>query len=353
MNAGSLVTLLQTAATHGLWEKHESMLNPGSSATRHVLSLWWWMFAVSCIVWIAVTGYTLYAVIRGTHAARAANHGTAYGTTDHSANDETRDAARQERIMRRAVSIATALTILILVVHLVYNFGVDRAVAAPPHAESALHVNIVGHQWWWEITYDDTNPQRQVTTANEIHIPTNRTVIFHLASRDVIHSFWVPNLSGKKDLIPGHDNSAWLRADTPGVYRGQCAEFCGHEHAKMAILVIAQPPAQFAAWYEAQLRPRVPPTDSLAQAGERLFLSKSCAMCHTIEGTGAAARAGPTLTHIASRRTLGAGLIPLTHDNLTQWVRDPQRIKPGIQMPIPSLSPEELRALVAYLERLQ
>jgi cytochrome c oxidase subunit 2 len=258
-----------------------------------------------------------------------------------------------EPTMRRAVTAAVAATVVILFGYLLYDFGVGRANAAPIGAPNALHINITGHQWWWEVEYNDSAPQRVLTTANEIHVPIHRPVLFSLSSTDVIHSFWVPNLNGKRDLIPGHPNDAWFEADTAGVYRGQCAEFCGLQHAKMAIIVVAETPEQYQRWYDAQLQPAATPTDSDRIAGQKVFLTASCVMCHAISGTPAGATFGPDLTHIGSRMTIAAGVLPNTRANLAGWIVDPQGIKPGSNMPSNNLSPRDLRNLLAYLEGLK
>jgi cytochrome c oxidase subunit 2 len=184
-------------------------------------------------------------------------------------------------------------------------------------------------------------------------VPVGLPVVLELRSSDVIHSFWVPNLGVKRDMIPGEETSVWFQADSAGVYRGQCAEFCGHQHAKMAVLVIAEPADSFRAWLARQRDTAATPVDSLAQRGQEVFLSTSCVMCHAIQGTPAGSRVGPNLTHLAGRRTLAAGTLPNTRGNLAGWIVDPQRIKPGARMPPNSLEPDDLQALLAYLESLR
>ena len=257
-----------------------------------------------------------------------------------------------ERTMTRWVAGGVAVTTLILLVTLVYNFHTGRRLAEFPD-ESALSIRVVGHQWWWDVQYQDPSYDRRVTTANEIHIPVGRKVRVEVQSRDVIHSFWVPALHGKLDLIPGYTGSTAFQADRPGVYRGRCAEYCGLQHAHMDLLVIAEPPAQFAAWYEGQLRGAATPADTLQQKGQQVFLSRGCVMCHSVRGTQAGSRIGPDLTHLASRRTLAAGTLPNTRGHLAGWVSDPQRIKPGVKMPPNQLAADELHALLAYLESLK
>jgi cytochrome c oxidase subunit 2 len=214
-------------------------------------------------------------------------------------------------------------------------------------------VRVTGHQWWWEVEYRDSSPQDWAFTANEIHVPVGRPVVFELRANDVIHSFWVPNLGVKRDMIPGDENSVWFQADTAGVYRGQCAEFCGHQHAKMAFQIVAEPPERFAAWLERQRDTARTPADSVAARGQEVFLGSTCVMCHTVSGTPAGSRIGPNLTHLAGRRTIAAGSLPNTRGNLAGWIVDPQRIKPGVRMPPNALAPDDLQALLAYLESLK
>jgi cytochrome c oxidase subunit 2 len=214
---------------------------------------------------------------------------------------------------------------------------------------SAYQVDVIGHQWWWEVRY----PTAGFTTANEIHIPVGVPVRVHVSTGDVIHSFWVPQLQGKTDAITGRVNETWLQADHPGVYRGECAEFCGHEHAHMAFVVIANTPGEYAAWLANEQRLAVVPTDSSALMGQQTFLTQSCSYCHTIRGTGAGARVGPDLTHLASRHTLASGTIDFTRGNLAAWIENPDRIKPGTTMPPVQLDGATLGALVAYLESLR
>jgi cytochrome c oxidase subunit II len=258
-----------------------------------------------------------------------------------------------DRHLTRWVVGAVALTVVIQIAFLVANFALGRAVAAPPRDRQPIMIDVIGHQWWWEVRYQDPVPANQVTTANEIHVPVGRPVVLRMTARDVIHSFFAPNLFGKKDLIPGHTTQTWFQADTPGVYRGQCAEFCGHQHAKMAFLIIAEPQNQFAQWLGAQRNPAHPPSDTLQERGQLVFMSGSCAMCHAIGGTPAGGRVGPDLTHLASRRTIAAATLRNTRGNLGGWVVDPQRIKPGAYMPPNNLEPADLRALLAYLESLK
>ena len=170
---------------------------------------------------------------------------------------------------------------------------------------------MIGHQWWWEVRYVDPDSSRLATTANEIHIPVGQPVRFRVTARDVIHRFWIPNLHGKIDLIPGQENTIWLQADEVGVFRGQSAEFCGLQHALMAFLAVAHPPEEFTSWLEQQRQPAVTPAEPILERGQEVFLRSQCMLCHTVRGTGAFSRMGPDLTHIGSSRTLAAATIPI------------------------------------------
>jgi cytochrome c oxidase subunit 2 len=235
---------------------------------------------------------------------------------------------------------------------LVASVSTGRAIASLSE-HGGPSIKVTGHQWWWEVEYDHPTPSRIVKTANEIHIPVGRAVKLELSSQDVIHSFWVPNLHGKRDLIPGHSNDIWIRADHAGVYRGQCAEFCGLQHAHMALLVIAEPQDRFDAWYNAQLQTSALPTTPSLQHGRQLVESGPCALCHTIQGTQANGNLGPDLTHLASRRTIAAASLPNTRGNLGGWISDPQSIKPGNRMPPITMKSEDLQAMLDYLESLK
>jgi cytochrome c oxidase subunit 2 len=228
--------------------------------------------------------------------------------------------------------------------------------AAP--GEAALIIEITGHQWWWDVKYKNPDPSQVFETANEIHVPIGRPVSIDLRAADVIHSFWVPNLTGKQDLIPGQDNVVSFTARRAGRYRGQCAEFCGWQHAHMAFWVIVQSADDFEAWRHVQLMAANPTPGDESEAqqvlkGKDTFITRGCALCHTIRGTDAGGRTGPDLTHLASRSTLAAGTLPNTKQDLIAWIADPQSIKPGNKMPKVPLDLSELDALGEYLRTLE
>jgi cytochrome c oxidase subunit 2 len=250
------------------------------------------------------------------------------------------------------VGVAVVLITFALLGMIAASVATDRALLALPD-EDALQIEVTAHQWWWEFRYADPDPSRRFVTANELHVPVGRPVTLTLEASDVIHSFWVPRLAGKRDLIPGHTTTLRFQADRPGVYRGQCAEFCGHQHAHMALLVVAEPPARYAAWAERQRQPAPPAANPTVQRGREIFEQRTCAMCHAISGTPAAATRGPDLTHVGGRRTLAAATIPNTRENLVRWIADPHHDKPGVNMPPHAYRRDELEALAAYLGSLR
>jgi cytochrome c oxidase subunit 2 len=248
----------------------------------------------------------------------------------------------------RRLEIAWTVAPLLLVVWM-FALTARTMRASDPPADRDPDLVVVGHQWWWEVRY----PRAGVITANEIHVPVATPWLVRLESADVIHDFWVPELARKVDMVPGHPNHVWLAAERPGTYLGACAEFCGVQHAWMRLRVIAEPPAAFAAWLEAERAPAAAPAGGPAARGRALFTELTCASCHAIAGTGAAARIGPDLTHLASRRTLGAGLLENTPAALARWLADPQALKPGSHMPDLELDAAQVADLAAYLGALR
>jgi cytochrome c oxidase subunit 2 len=311
----------------------QSAMNPAGPEANSIRGLFFFMIAVAVVVYILVIGAFLLIVRRRND------------------RDDPMDPAREATAKRR-IQLAVAVAVPVMFVMLVYDFAVGRGIGGMP-TSPMMTITVTGHQWWWQVDYEDPTPANEFRTANEIHIPVGRPVVVKLVSHDVIHSFWIPNLGGKKDLIPGHHNQLIIRADKPGIYRGQCAEFCGIEHAKMAMMVIAEPPEQFAEWVERQRAPPAPPTDALALHGQEVFEGGTCAMCHTVASTRAAGGVGPNLTHVASRRTIAAASLNNTQENLLTWITDPQSIKPGADMPASILSGPDVEALVAYIRTLR
>jgi len=255
-------------------------------------------------------------------------------------------------VVRPALIVWTALIVIGLSVLVVASFFSDRSNAAHTR-RPALTLTVTANQWWWDVRYDTADPSKIVRTANEIHLPVGVPVQVMFKSNDVIHSFWVPNLAGKQDLIPGRTTDVQLLPRTAGLYRGQCAEFCGIAHALMALDITVESKADFQRWYAAQLRPAAPPKTSLQLAGYRYATTRECATCHNIGGTPASGQVAPDLTHFASRRSIAAGTLPMNKGNLYGWIADPQSQKPGNRMPTVGLNAPELHALVAYLESLK
>jgi len=309
----------------------QSILHPGGSEAARITALWWGLLAICTLVWLAVAAAAAIGMLRG-HRGQSAHVSDAQ--------------------VGKRVAFAGAASVIALIAILFQSVLTGRALNRIQTGD-ALRITVTGNQWWWDVQYDNPNPSLRVTTANEIHIPVGRPVAFSLFSNDVIHSLWIPNLQGKIDLVPGRRNELWLQADKPGVYRGQCAEYCGLQHAKMALVVVADPPDRFEYWLAANRAPAPAPVTPEQQRGKDLFEKGPCAMCHAITGTLAGARTAPDLTHIASRSTLGAGAIPNMHGSLASWISDPQSIKPGNRMPPPGLSGDELHAVLAYLETLK
>jgi cytochrome c oxidase subunit 2 len=306
---------------------NSTALGPAGVQASHIASVWWWFFTVAVVVYLAVLVVLALALSRPT-------------------------AERDDRRRARVVTAAVGVTVLVLLVLLGKSVAAGRALARL-RAPNTLTVEVVARQWWWEFRYQASPPSQMVTTANELHVPVGRPVLLSLQSHDVIHSFWVPALHGKRDLIPGHPSTTVIQADRPGFFRGQCAEFCGVQHAKMGFVVIAEPEDAFQAWLGHQRQPAGEPSQVLARRGRDVFLTGPCIMCHTVHGTAAAASNGPDLTHVAGRTTLAGASLANVPGHLAGWVADAPGIKPGTRMPPNAVASEDLAALLAYLETLR
>jgi cytochrome c oxidase subunit 2 len=257
---------------------------------------------------------------------------------------------REDLEIRVVIAFGMVIPIVVLVgVFAVANLVVVKDTDAPKAATTAMTIDVTGHQWFWEVRY----PGTAAVTANEVHIPTRTRVNLVGRTADVIHSIWIPRLNRKIDTIPGRSNRLLLYADKPGRYRGQCGEFCGLQHAHMALYVFAEPPAQFRAWLRNMARPRREPSTPEQRAGERVFLSSQCASCHTIRGTAARGGIGPDLTHLETRTTLAALALTNSRPDLDAWIRNPQHFKPGNKMPALDLTATERRQLLDYLVSLR
>jgi cytochrome c oxidase subunit 2 len=258
---------------------------------------------------------------------------------------------RSDRKLGIALWTWVALIVAGLIGLAVTSYAVDRRLALAGSGE--LDIRVTAKQWWWQVEYLHDDPSLDFTTANEIVLPAGRETQIALEARDVIHSLWVPNLAGKRDMIPGRHNRMRITPLQPGEYRGQCAEFCGLQHTFMALDVHVRSEAEFERWQEAQRKPARAPASSLAQRGLQVFMSRPCMTCHAIAGTDAGSRMGPDLTHFASRTSLAAGRLSMRPEHVRGWVQNPQRYKPGSNMPQVSLSESELQAVTAFLLELK
>ncbi len=296
-----------------------------------VRTLTWALLIVSIVVVVAITGLVLWGSLRR-------------------GSDETPAISRPGNGLNIIVA-GLIVTVITLLGSVAWTMVVLARVATPP-SDPELTLEINARQWWWQVRYTSDTPSRNFVTANEIHIPVGEPVRVRLSSSDVIHSFWVPALSGKTDVVPGQVNATWIEADKPGVYLGQCAEFCGTQHARMGLRVVAEPRDKFNAWLADQIAPAPQPQDKVAAAGETTF-GRRCAACHAVRGTRAGGTFGPDLSHLAGRATLAAGTVPNTPGYLSAWIADPQHIKPGTRMPTVPLTGSELEQVRAYLATQQ
>jgi cytochrome c oxidase subunit 2 len=308
------------------------VFDPAAAPARDIATLGGTLFVVCGVVYALVLVALAWALLRPRRAAD--------------------DTPETERRLSRAVAAAAGATVVVLVGLVAASVAAGRGLTSPFGA-GAITIDAVGHQWWFDFQYRDVSPQEFVSTPNELHVPIGQPIVIKAMSNDVIHSFWVPNLHGKRDLIPGQVTQTWFTADRPGVYRGLCAEFCGHQHAKMAFTVVVEPHAVFKEWLRRQRQPAAEPSTDLERRGREVFLASSCALCHTVRGTPAGSRVGPDLTHVGSRATLAAGTLPNTDAHLDAWIRDPQASKPGNRMPATPMSDADRRAVVAWLRGLR
>jgi cytochrome c oxidase subunit 2 len=264
------------------------------------------------------------------------------------------DTKAADQTATRIVGAAVGVTVITLFVLLVASVVAAKNETQSLVSKNPISIQVIGHQWWWEVQYPNSaEPYRIGETANEIHVPVGVPVHIHGTSRDVIHSFWAPNVQGKRDLIPGYETDFTIQADKAGRWRGQCAEFCGEQHAHMSFYLIAEPRSQFESWLAAQAQSAPDPGNPQVAHGQQVFLTHACVMCHTIRGTTAGSRVGPDLTHVASRSTIAGGTLPNTIGNLAGWILNAQSMKPGSRMPPNPMSGQDLQDLLAYLETLR
>jgi cytochrome c oxidase subunit II len=329
-----------------------SMLDAHGTGAAIISQEWWLLLAAATAIFVLVVVLMLWAVMRqrnGHEGVPADLHEGVQATRDNELDMRDMPAEAHAGGGTRWIwlgGIAMPLVVLLGVFALTVTD--IRALEAPPSKEvAALRIN--GHRWWWEVQYPDLG----ITTANQIYVPVGQAVKIELTSDDVIHSFWVPQLQFKRDLIPGQTNTVWLQADKPGVYRGLCAEYCGLQHAQMNFMVVALYPREYEQWVAHEGSNAAKPSEALAKAGQQVFLGKGCMYCHTIRGSSAAGWLGPDLTHLASRLTIAGGSLENNTGNLGGWILDPQHIKPGALMPATPLSGQELQELLAYLNGLK
>lgn len=304
-----------------------SSFNPVTKQGNSVNDLFIFVLILSAFVFLLVICILIYVMIR---------------YREHGAEASTREGNRRLEI--------TWIVIPFLVLTLLFVLSVRVQGRMTNSQTSPLVIKVIGHQWWWEYQY----PSLQVTTANELHLPVDTPVKLEITGNDVIHSFWVPKFGWKQDAIPGKTNTMQVKVDKAGTYDGTCTEYCGAQHAWMRIRVIAQDKEDFDSWARIQRQPGAAPVGSVASRGQQVFLESTCVNCHTVAGTAAQGNVGPDLTHIGSRTTIGAGVLSNTPANMTKWIRDVQEVKPSVLMPrYPNLSPDDLKALVTYLEGLK
>ncbi|HEV3340314.1 MAG TPA: cytochrome c oxidase subunit II [Pirellulales bacterium] len=322
-----------------------SIFDPVSPPGESIRSLSVLVGIISAFIFIIVEGVLLYSVVRfRARGPRTSEPPQVYGS----------------KAIEVAWTSAPALIVFILVLVVTRTlWDVNRPNPVSKSGDHALFVTVIGHQWWWEYVYESYDGRKlDLITANEMHMPAStggvaRPVYLTLKSADVCHSFWVPRLGGKTDLIPGHPNEMWFQTDKPGLYLGQCAEYCGTQHANMLLRVTVDEPAEFERWLAHEAEPAVVPDDSATKEGQATFLAQSCVNCHRVRGTRAGGTFGPDLTHLMGRETLASGMITNDGENLRRWLVDPQQIKLGCLMPAFGLSTREIDELLAYLVTLR
>lgn len=324
-----LILIAARAFAQGI-DGSPSILNPAGPFAESIAQLWWLMLLLGTLIFLLVLFLMVGSLFKG-----------------------RQEPPSEEYVINRWIVLGgIVMPSIVLAIVFAATLHTSNLQA---RSSSEMTIEVIGRQWWWEINY----PDKGIITANQLHIPVDVPVELMLMSGDVIHSFWVPQLHGKMDLIPGRENTLVIEASQPGIYRGECAEFCGLQHARMHFMVVAQTQEEFDAWVEQQQQPAAEPNDELAQRGQEVFLAAGCVYCHTIRGLDSgdidrsAIGLGPDLTHLASRATIGAGTLPNNRGNLGGWISNPHSRKPGVLMPATQMSGEELQSLLAYLDTLQ
>jgi cytochrome c oxidase subunit 2 len=315
-----------------------SALDPHGPAAARIASLWWVMLGLGTAIFLLVVILLFAALLRGRRSTR----------------ETTPDSLPSD--VGRRWPIGGGIVLPLIVIGVVFGYSIYTLAAIEnPHEKPDVKIEVVGRRWWWEVKY----PDEGVTTANEIHIPVGVPVQIKLQSADVIHSFWIPELHGKMDLIPTRINNIVIQADQPGVYRGECAEFCGLQHAHMGFMVVAQSRADYDNWVKTQQQPAAAPVDQVAQQGQQVFMDAGCVFCHTVRGLEdkeldrSSIDLGPDLTHLDSRLTIAGASLEKNRGNLAGWIIDAQHVKPGALMPnMNNMNSQDLQNLLAYLETL-
>jgi cytochrome c oxidase subunit II len=334
--AAAMLPLLLGACSY---QHYQSDFGAAATEGRQFLTLFWIFLGVCAFMYALVMIFLAVGIARRDRALEA----NVVETGRH----------HQSHPLMRSTLIGWAALIGVgLVALAIASFFADRSMARAATNEK-LSVTLTGNQWWWDIVYNSADASKTLRTANELHLPVGVPTRIILHSSDVIHSFWVPSLAGKQDLIPGRENAITIVPKVTGMFRGQCAEFCGTQHAHMSLVVVVESYPDFLNWWHHQLEPAPAPATPLAMAGYKYVVSGPCSACHNIGGTPASGQVAPDLTHLASRRSLAAGTLPMSTGNLYGWVEDPQSVKPGVKMPTIGLEPDQLHAVVAYLETLK
>jgi cytochrome c oxidase subunit II len=329
--------LCATLVLLGACSGRQTMLDPAGEQAQEIDVVWRVMLVVCGFMYALVLIFLLWALVRARRPL-----GDLAPRTGHTAN---------ERALERGLGAWIALIVLGLAGLTATSFLIDAALAR--NDPGPLRIRVTANQWWWAVEYPGSTPDQTIRTANELHLPVNRPALIELRANDVIHSLWIPNLAGKRDLIPGRFNTLVITPRREGVYRAQCAEFCGLEHAYMALDVHVHSSESFQAWQEHARAPAEAVTTAVEATGREIFIRNACALCHTIAGTGAQGVTGPDLTHFAARRTIAGGVLPNTPDALADWIENPQAFKPGVNMPAVTMSANERAALAAYLGSLE
>jgi cytochrome c oxidase subunit 2 len=309
-----------------------SIFRPASQNAAVISEFTLWFFGLSAVLFVLVEGFLLFTYFRFRKK-----------------KDDNGELPTQIEGDHRFEIGWTVIPFIILVVLFVISLGALQTITSPPSSvaqgEEVVEIRAIGHRWFWEFDY----PNDGIVTADEMHIPMDVPVKLSLESVDIIHSFWVPELGGKTDTIPGRVNSMWILADKPGIFTGQCAEFCGLQHSLMRMLVIVESKEQYDAWLKLQQEPIPTDLSEVEEHGKSLVLEGSCKNCHTLDGTDAKGTSGPNLTHFASRQTFAGAILPTTEENVRDWITDPQALKPGNLMPKADLSEDQINQITAFL----